>query len=358
MLDSTGKGGNLTIETRRLTVTEGSQISASTFGQGNAGNLTIHAKDSIELSGGNSLGRSGLFAVALEENGNGGELKVFTQDLIIRDGATISASNFQSLGLRTPGTGEAGSLAIEAKNITLENDARINAATQAGDNGNITLKVAEDIILRNNSLISAQAFKDATGGNLDIDARFIIAFPNQNNDIIANAAQGNGGKIDIIAEALFGIEERPLDSRTNDINASSDNGFPGEINIQQPTIDPVSGLLELTQEVVDPAELIAQNVCTQTADSEFVDIGKGGLPQNPKDILAENAIEVELVTPITVSAEEIKSNREIVTVKSSTNRKPPAQGWIFHENGIVELVAYNPHQVGEQRTWENYQGCR
>ena len=356
--DSTGTSGNLTIETGKLLVTEGSQISASTFGDRDAGNLTIRAKDSIELSGGDSLGRSGLFASALEEDGSSGELKVFTQDLIIRDGAIISASNFQSLGLGTPGTGVAGNLVIEARKITLDNDARITTATQAGDQGNITLTVAEDLILRDNSFISAQAFEDATGGNLNIDARFIIAFPNQNNDIISSAEQGDGGKIEITAEALFGIEERPLNPLTNDINASSETGLPGEITIQQPTVDPVSGLLELTQEVVDPAQLIAQNVCTQTADSEFVDIGKGGLPPNPDDVLVEDNIQVGLVKPITTSGQEKKPLTTRTKVKPRITRKPPAQGWIFHENGIVELVAYNPHQVGEQRIWDNYRSCQ
>ncbi|MDJ0635170.1 MAG: hypothetical protein QNJ34_18410 [Xenococcaceae cyanobacterium MO_188.B29] len=75
-------------------------------------------------------------------------------------------------------------------------------------------------------------------------------------------------------------------------------------------------------------------------------------------MLTENSIEVGLVQPITSSDEEISSNREKTTVKPKKTRKPPAQGWIFHENGIVELVAYNPHQVGEQRTWDNPRGCQ
>ena len=49
------------------------------------------------------------------------------------------------------------------------------------------------------------------------------------------------------------------------------------------------------------------------------------------------------------SEEKIKSDTETAAVKTQKTRKPPAQGWIFHENGIVELVAYNPHQVGDRR---------
>ena len=57
--------------------------------------------------------------------------------------------------------------------------------------------------------------------------------------------------------------------------------------------------------------------------------------------------------------EEIESNRKTETVKPKiTTRKPPAQGWIWHEDGSVELVAYNPNQAGEQRTWDNQRGCR
>ncbi len=355
-----GQGGSVTLQTEQLTLNNGSQIISSTLGDSDAGSLIISATDSIELIGfREGSGRSGLNTTATMGRGKGGDIEVFTNKLIIRDGATISASNFPSIeGLREPGTGEAGSVRIEANNLTLENGGRINAATQAGNEGNINLKVAEDIILRDNSFISARALKEATGGNIDIDSRFIIAFPNQNNDIIASAEQGTGGKIDLTAEAIFGIEERPLNPRTNDINASSQFGLDGSINITRPDVDPTSGLLELTQEVVDPAKLIAQNVCTQTADSKFVDIGKGGLPQNPQDRLAEDFIEVGLVAPIITSSETTESTRARIEIKPKRTRKPPAQGWIFHDNGIVELVAYNPNQVGEQRTWDNHRGCQ
>ncbi len=362
--DTLGEGNadSITINTINLSLTDGAQISSSTFSQGKAGSVIVHASDSVKLSGVSAVGRSGLFANAIQGSGNGGDIEVFTNELIVRDGATISASNFQSLGLAEPGTGEAGSVRIEASNLTLENGGRINAATQAGDDGNITLKVAEDIILRDDSLISARAFKDATGGNIDIDAEFIIAFPSQvdGNDIIASAEQGQGGNINITAEALFGIQERKATpgNETNDIDASSEFGLSGEVSIEQPTVDPTSGLVELTQEVVDASKLIAQNVCTQTANSEFVDIGKGGLPQNPDDVLAEDMSDVGLVAPVTASGEEIESNRETETVKPKITRKPPAQGWIWHEDGSVELVAYNPNQAGEQRTWDNHRGCQ
>ena len=207
--NTSGTGGNLTIQTEKLTVRDGSQISAVTLGEGNAGNLTIRATDSIELSGISEFGRGGLFASALVNSGDGGNLSIFTDQLIIRDGATINVSNFPSIeGLTEPGTGEAGILTIEASSVRLENESRIEAATQSGDGGSITLQIADDIILRDNSFISARALNDANGGNLTIDTDFIVAYPNGNNDIIASAERGDGGRINITAQAVFGLVER------------------------------------------------------------------------------------------------------------------------------------------------------
>ena len=252
---------------------------------------------------------------------------------------------------------------MRANSLTLNNQASILASTESNEGGNIILQIDDNLILRNNSLISAQAINNANGGNLDIDSRFIIAFPNQNNDIIASAEQGTGGNINITAEGVFGLKERNSTppNETNDIDASSDFGLDGSSSIDTPIVDPASGLIDLTQEVVDAAKLIAQNVCQQTANSEFVDIGKGGLSKNPEYVLTGDAIDVGLVAPIIASEEGNKPSRErpeLKELKPKITRKPPAQGWIWHENGIVELVAYNPHQTGEQRTRDNHRGCQ
>jgi filamentous hemagglutinin family protein len=90
-----GNGGNLTIETDRLRLIDGGQIVVATEGSGNAGELTVKASKSIELVG-TDQGRSGLFASAVNGNGEGDNLAVFTVQLIVRDGATINASTISS----------------------------------------------------------------------------------------------------------------------------------------------------------------------------------------------------------------------------------------------------------------------
>ena len=297
-----GDAGGVDITTGFLNLTNGGLVSASTAGEGNAGNVTVNAKESIVITGVTNFFRSGLSANALVSSGNGGDINVFTNQLTINDGGTIEASNFDSFDVFEPGTGEPGDINIEANTISLSNQARIEAETQSatGNSANINLQIADDLILQNSSFISAQALNEANGGNLDIDTEFIVAFPNQNNDIIANASQGNGGKINITADALFGIEERSLNPITNDINASSDFGLQGEISVNTPEVDPTSGLIELPETVADASDQISQNPCEQGIGSEFIITGKGGLPPNPNETLNSDETRVGLVEPVTL----------------------------------------------------------
>ncbi|MFP4120293.1 MAG: filamentous hemagglutinin N-terminal domain-containing protein, partial [Coleofasciculus sp.] len=106
--DATGNGGNLTLETGELLVSQGGQISVGTFGEGNAGELKVNASQ-IELNGRNPINGSpsGLFArVELNATADGGDVTIYTQDLRILDGARLST--------RTAGMGDAGDVTVTA----------------------------------------------------------------------------------------------------------------------------------------------------------------------------------------------------------------------------------------------------
>ncbi len=58
-----GNGGNINVTARTLSVTNGGQLSASTFGRGDAGSVTINARDTVSFDGVNSNGYpSGTFS--------------------------------------------------------------------------------------------------------------------------------------------------------------------------------------------------------------------------------------------------------------------------------------------------------
>ena len=414
-----GTGGDITIDTGQLNVVGTSQIIASTFTDGNAGSLNITATDSIELSGASERGRSGLLVSALVGGGNGGDLSVFTDELIIRDGATISASNFPSIeGATEPGSGSAGILTIEANSITLDNNAVVTAATQSGEGGNIDLQIADNLTVQDNSTISAQAFNQANGGNLTVNADtifldnqslieadtdsgtqgnitlntqlltlrnnsnittnasgsatggnitinaedgFIIAVPEENSDITANAERASGGQVTINAQSLFGIEAREQNTPLSDITATSDLGvqFGGDVTINTPEVDPESGLNELPTVPIDADAIIAQNFCRLENDriaggSSFTIIGKGGLPPTADDPITNQTRIVDWATP---TEEPLTPNRNQPEINSNNtvaeNTQPviqQARGWAKTKDGKIVLTADAPiiaPQTGE-----------
>ena len=339
--DAEGNAGGVRISTTNLSLTNGGQVSASTFGRGNAGAIELTASESIFIDGFIERFRSGISANALNQNGDGGNIFINTDSLTVANGGTIEAGNFDSLRMFSPGTGLPGSINVEANSIDLERGV-ILAATQSpsGEGANITL-ASDSVTLQDNSLISAQAVENANGGNVTIDADegFILGFPNGNNDIVANAQQGIGGRINIDTQAIFGLEERSSTppNQTNDIDASSEFGLQGDFTLNTPDFDPTSGLLELPASVGDASDQISQNPCQQGVGSEFIVTGKGGLPPNPTDSLNSAGVEVGLVEPLLGQREKETREQGDDTVTEAV----PAMGWVFNDRGEVTLTAYS-----------------
>ncbi len=334
--EAVGNAGGVTLTTGSLTLTNGGRVSASTWGEGNAGLVEITASDTITIDGEGSQGfPSGATSqVGPDAEGDAGGVTIDTGSLSLNNGGRVSASTF--------GQGNAGDVTVNANSLNMSNQASIEAATQSeiGEGANINLTIAEDIIFKNNSLVSARALQNADGGNVTINASdgFIIAFPNQNNDIIANAQQGNGGRINISTQGIFGLEARRSEppNQTNDIDASSEFGLQGDISINILETDPTRGFIKLPEAVSDASEQIAQNPCEQGVGSKFISTGRGGLPPSPTETLSSRQVwkDVQLPTQLTKnSANTLKHSN------TTPERIVEATGWIINEKGIVELVA-------------------
>lgn len=372
-----GQEGSITINTKKLIVQEGGNITVSSNGElagenfdeltitdVSAGDLVINASESVELIQGETITgtvrdiNTGLFSLT-ESFGDAGNITINTKNLTIRDGAIISV---ESSGLDLLGqpieTGAAGNIIINASSLTM-NQGSINAETfQTGGNegANIIFNISDVFKIENESSISAQAFGSANGGNIDIETNSLIAFPpqaQQGSDIIANASEGQGGNININAQGIFGIEQRNAveGNQTNDIDASSEFGLDGVVEITQPDLDPNRGLIELPQTVVDPNTLIAQNPCKRGLESEFVISGRGGLPPSISEDISSDTTQVGLVEPVLMPLEESskQTKEEISSSTPAPNPIIPAQGWVFNEQGQVVLVAYDPADISAQR---------
>ncbi|WP_168192349.1 filamentous hemagglutinin N-terminal domain-containing protein [Chroococcidiopsis sp. TS-821] len=171
--DSNGSGGNIYIKTESLFVTEGTQISTATFGQGDAGSIEINARDTVTIAGFDNGERSGIFStVNIGANGNAGSISVTTTDLSLVDGAQIVANTF--------GQGNAGSIFVQADNVSLDNASGILSSVSSGAVGNAgDVKIqTRSLSLTNGSQIQALVFREqgeipggqGKGGNITINA--------------------------------------------------------------------------------------------------------------------------------------------------------------------------------------------
>ncbi|HEY9673813.1 MAG TPA: filamentous hemagglutinin N-terminal domain-containing protein [Waterburya sp.] len=350
---SAASAGNLRLQplgegqTLRVNFWDGAQISASTLGSGRGGNLTITAPESINLTGNGSI-----ISAETSGSGTGGDLTLKTGTLTVRDEAKVTVSS--------TGTGDAGNLNVSANSVLLDNGELI-AQTASGEGGNIYLKVDDLLLMRNNSLISAQAGNNGNGGNIDIDARLIVAVPKEDSDIVADAFRGNGGNINITTSGIFGLEYRQERTSESDITASSRFGISGTVNIARLVTDPSQGLTNLPSEVVDASSQMAQNcragATAASEQSSFVVTGRGGLPPNPQEALSPDAVEVDLVRR---NAEgENRSRRDVSTNSTyqASTRLAEAQGWVMGNNGEVILTATAP-TVTPHSPWQGIADCQ
>jgi large exoprotein involved in heme utilization and adhesion len=331
-----GNAGNINVRSRFFSIRNGAQIQTVTRGQGNAGSIRVEATDQVTVIGrspDNNVA-SGLFSSAEETAvGQGGNVEIITPELQISDGAGINA--------RGVGENAAGSINIDATgDITLNNQAVLSAETASGTEGNINLR-SDNLFLRNNSRITTDANGTATGGNITIDTNFVVA--RNNSDINANAEQNSGGQVIINAQGIFGTEFREgvFNTPDSDITATSKLGlqFSGTVQLNTPDVDPTAGLIALPENVIDPSALIAQNVCFQSATSQFIITGRGGLPPNPNDSVNADFVQVDLVAPAPINSGQVQPIQNPQSLTQSVPKPIPAQGWVFNENGEVVLTA-------------------
>ncbi|HEY9703143.1 MAG TPA: hypothetical protein V6C58_11890, partial [Allocoleopsis sp.] len=218
----------------------------------------------------------------------------------------------------------------------------INAETVNSNGGGITLEIGNYLLLANNSKITSTAGtlqSGGNGGNVQINAPFIIGFAtNPNHEIIANAFSGKGGNILINTNGIFGTEYI-------NIQASSQSGPQGIVEINTPGINPANGLTQLPNIPIDLSALI-NNSCQVAKRNSFTVAGKGGLTPTPDQTLSVNS-----VLPDWGNSANIPQKLPLISgntlPKEKTNQQEEireAQGFIKDEKGNIILTS-QPLQV-------------
>ena len=361
LTENNTNGGEININAQNIELFTGGTIATATGSDGNAGNITLNVIDEITIDGDNPIIPSedlrftvgslqelepftGLFANTLSSStGNGGNIEISNPRI-------ISLSNSAEITVDSQGFGNGGNLLIETGSLSLESQSRLFAETVFGQTeqqpSNIILRVNDTLSLRGDSQISASALNNANGGNVTIDANFIIAFPPkvEGNDIIANAREGSGGNISIATEGIFGIQERSQNPRSNDIDASSQvDGLDGVVTIKTPDVNPLQGATDLTSNIIAPRQNIVQTCKTQLkeeSENSFTIKGKGGTPPAPDLPLDSHNISVngQANTKLVIPA----------PIETAQGKIQLARGIKVTESGEVILTAYQTNNAGDR----------
>lgn len=361
-----GNADNLTVTTRQLMVRDGAAISADTFAGGKGGSLTVNASESIEVTGTSGIvpaevsplvradGRlPSRLTAATTGTGQAGSVTINTGLLRVRDGASVAVDGSR-------GTGSAGNLEVTASDIRLDRGT-ITAETISGDSGNINLQVSNFLQMRNNSNITVTAIGDATGGNIEIDTRALIA--GTNSDITANAVNREAGRVEITApEGIFGARSRratdPASNLTSDITATSLRGpqLDGQVLLNTPDIDPTQGLVQLPKTIENPDAIaqICPNQRQSGTDKTFTRIGRG-LPANPGETPSNGSTAVGLADAV-APVEQRTRTAPPQQVGAPNRPVLSAQGWAINSKGEVIFTA-NPATVTLQSPVQPAGGC-
>ena len=179
-----GRGGDLTVTTGKLIVRDGAEVTASTFGAGDAGNVLIRASEFVEASGTVEFpdGRERPSGISAQvgflppflpaPTGDGGNLTIDTQQLRVFNGALISTG--------TSGAGDGGSLTINASQSVevmgrspsseiptlLTTQVNLFATGNAGD---LTINTGQ-LVVRDGGAVSATTLSAGDGGTLRVNA--------------------------------------------------------------------------------------------------------------------------------------------------------------------------------------------
>jgi filamentous hemagglutinin family protein len=327
-------GGNITVDVNTLELTGGGQLLTAAYSSGPAGNITVNAANSVTLSGNDPtyFDRLAQFGRDIVDNdGPTSALSARSQGAGDAGNVTVTTGQLRvedgaKIAVSGEESGNAGNLTVNAGSIFLDQQGELIASTASGEGGNINLQADDLLLLRRNSKISTNAGGTGNGGNIDINSQFLVAVPIEDSDITANAVQGRGGNINITTQGIYGQEFRSRPTPLSDITASSDFGINGVVQINTPDLDPSKGLATLPGELVDVSELVGSGceVAANEESSQFVVTGRGGRPPNPNETLRPARVLVDLGTPSESQESALTSNSPYPRVRSTTDIQHPS----------------------------------
>jgi len=236
--------GLISIDVGELAMSGNARIDSSVRGFGPGGLIDVRASERITLSGRtDDIFFTGITTLAQPGSlGPPGEIHVTTPELVMTDGARISASAVDETSFPT-----GGNLVFDIRDRMILRDATI-ATESPFSGGDILLSVGEQLLLERSSITTSVSAFFLDGGNITIrpGPETLVL---RSSQIIARSDGGTGGRIDIEAGSVLIDPRSTIDARSRLgvdgvvlINGVEGNVVPEVAQLATPSAD-LSGLV-------------------------------------------------------------------------------------------------------------------
>ena len=202
-----------------ITLSNGASVNVN---QGGSGAINVKAQN-LTLAD-RSILNGGIDSLTSNPETRAGDVTIeLTETLALRSGSLIR-NNLSSVS-----SGNAGNIAIAAKDLAIDDGSRIVTITQgSGNTGNIDLDVAESISLNRDGEIKSQVLPGAVGNGGDINLATDSLTLTEKSLIFSNVSgQGNAGSINLAVSDRIILDSSNLQARIE----SGGIGNSGDINI-------------------------------------------------------------------------------------------------------------------------------
>ncbi|MCX7168849.1 MAG: hypothetical protein NTY41_00780 [Proteobacteria bacterium] len=300
-----------------LSLTNGGVISSGTSGTGNAGSVEI-AAGTLLVDGTStginakaavgSSGQTGIVSVIATDSitlSNAGELSIRNDATVANPGSltptllTVSAPvvTLKDASITAASTGNVAASSIQviaSERLSLD-PSSITTSANLGNGGSITIQGGKFMTLDNSRITTSVAGLTGNGGDIDIRANALIMNTGfiQANTAARDAAGGKVG-IDVrmlvpSGSSLFVGGQTPYNFLPgvfgfNVIQAAAPTGVSGTIQIASPVLDISGSLNGLNAQVISTGGL-GRSPCQISSGSSLAQSGRGGLPPSARGLL-------------------------------------------------------------------------
>jgi filamentous hemagglutinin family protein len=308
-----GNAGNIKIDANTISLLDGGQFFSRTRGIGNAGDVEVIAKQ-INIKNQSFI----TSEVGLKGSGNGGNIKIQTDNLILSENSGIKNN--------TSGNGKAGNVLIDASNSASFQSSDILSNVESsgkGKGGEITINT-QKISIINGAQLKAETSGHAPAGNIIVNSPTVNISGTDNSGkkssglFTGTSSKATGGNITINAENFNISDYAVLNSRTQN------DGTGGQITVNTANFTADSG-----------GQLITTTSGSQQAGAIFINATQNLILNGSITPLAGNQDNVE----VTIDQKEMVHSGLFATTEKSSQGNG---GGIFINSNLTSKQNISP----------------